>query len=86
MEMITTAIDSFIANAENLGVEIEYIAMGPKVMKRFAEELTIITGSDNDGIDFTSVAKYREIPIRETQVNDLTVKYIVTPSFWGELN
>ena len=81
-----TTIDTLIKNAEDLKIEIEYISMGPKTMQLFAEELSGIADNYMEGVQISVVAKYKEIPIRLTEINGLTVKYVTHETFWGELN
>ena len=86
MISVIKTIDTLIETAASLGVEIEYISIGPKIMKMFSEELTGFVAEPDEGISFNAVSKYRDISVRLTEVNGLTVKYIVDEQFWGELN
>ncbi len=60
--------------------------MGPKTMKAFALELSGQAAGALLGTDFGNVSRYRDISIRQTEVESLLVKYLIRDDFWGELN
>ncbi len=74
-------LDLLINQAEEIGLYIEYIAVGPSLMKTLSEEIS----ASLDGLLIKSLAKYRDISLRETEVDSIIVKYLVDKAVWDEI-
>lgn len=84
---IIKIIDMLIDQAENADLYIKYIALGPRLMSKLAEEISILIDPENlKGLLIKSLSTYRQIFIRESEVESVTVKYLLNQEEWTPLN
>lgn len=84
---IIKIIDMLIDQAENADLYIEYIALGSRLMSKLAEEISILIDPENSkGLLIKSLSTYREVFIRETEVESVNVKYLFNREEWIPLN
>lgn len=84
---IIKTIDSIISHADRLGMYIEYIAMGTKLMRTFAQELSVLVDREtNHSFLIASVSSYGDTAIREVETESITVKYLFNQEDWIPLS
>lgn len=84
---IADVIDLLINTAVEQNLYIDYIAIGSKLMLKLSEELSLLADPENSmGLIIKSISMYRETSIRETEVESITIKYLLSQEPWISLD
>lgn len=79
-------IDLLIDQAEHNDLYIDYIAVGPSIMVQLAEELSVLVDPQNEkGLLIKSLSAYKDVSIREIEIESITVKYLLNKEEWVPL-
>ena len=83
---IIKTLDSLIDHAEKLDMYIEYVALGSRLMKKLAGEMSMLVDPEmTHGILIGSLSAYRDTALREVEVESITVKYLFNQEEWEQL-